>query len=132
MWQKIASRRLNLGVGKVNMKSGRFVIGAATVQAWHLDEFKTVTPSNNVPPPGFGEGPYPDSSMVAFQFYKNGEGERKLMRPRPGEKTLSVSCRLALKKAGATACRYKLRKIRKGFILVDFLRGKVDQFSPKR
>jgi len=131
MWEEIESTKLKLGVGKVNMQCGRFVFGAATVREWHLDRFKTVTPSNNVPPPNFGKGPYPDSSLVAFQFYTNGEGARKVMCPHPGEKTLSVNCRRALRKAGATACRYKLRKMSAGFIVVDFLRGKVDQFSPR-
>ena len=132
MWKEIESSKMKLGVGTVDMCKRRFVLGAATVRVWHLDKYSTVTPSNNVPPPDYGEKEYADSSMVAFQFYKNGEGKRKLMVARSGEKTLYVNCQPALKKAGAMPGRYKIRKINKGFLIVDFLRGKVDQFSPRR
>lgn len=132
MWKEIESSKMKLGVGTVDVGKKRLVFGAATVRAWHLDQYKTVTPSNNVPPPDNGEKEYLGSSVVAFQFYKNGEGKRKLMVARPGEKTLSVNCQPVLKKAGAMPGKYKLRKIKKGFLIVDFLRGKVDQFSPRR
>ena len=112
MWHKVAERTMPVGVASVDKAVSRFSFGAATVRAWKLRRYQSASPQYNDAP-----------GLVAFQLYKNGVGDRRLLRAGRGGETLAVSCQRTLKRAGAVPGRYKVRKKEAGFLTVNFLQS---------
>lgn len=110
MWHKVQERTMPLGVASVDKAISRVSFGAGTVRAWKLRRYQSVSPQYNDAP-----------GIVAFQLYKNGIGDRRLIRAGRGGETLAVSCQRTLKRAGAVPGRYKVHKTQAGFLTVNFL-----------
>jgi len=108
MWHEISRRTLDKGVVSVDAGSNRVVFGTKTIRAWNLARYHSVTVL------------YDDKAgLVGFQFHKNGEGNRLLVRTGAGD-TLFVSCQQLLRECGAKPGRYHIRKERDTFLTVNF------------